>query len=39
MHMVTYKAMYGNFDNATNYSDGLAVLAVFFEVISTVNHI
>jgi hypothetical protein len=39
MHMVTYKEAYGNFDDATNYADGLAVLAVFFEVRWTVNHI
>jgi hypothetical protein len=39
MHMVTYKDKYGTFENATNYSDGLAVLAVFFEVRWTMNHI
>lgn len=37
--MVTYKETYGNFDDALEYSDGLAVLAVFFEVRWTVNHI
>jgi len=39
MHIVTYKQMYGSFDYATNYPDGLAVLAVFFEVRWTVKHI
>jgi len=37
--MVTYKEAYGDFDEALKHSDGLAVLAVFFEVRWTVNHI
>jgi hypothetical protein len=27
-----YKENYGTYDNATHYKDGLAVLAVFYEV-------
>jgi hypothetical protein len=33
-----YKESYGTFDKATHYKDGLAVLAVFYEVGVTVNH-
>jgi hypothetical protein len=36
--MVMYKENYGTYDSATHYKDGLAVLAVFFEVRPTVNH-
>ncbi|KAL7050877.1 hypothetical protein ACKWTF_004254 [Chironomus riparius] len=30
LHVVFYKQKYGSFENATNFSDGLAVLAFFF---------
>ena len=39
LHIVMYKEEYGNFDNATHHSDGLAVLGVLYEVRRTVNHI
>jgi len=32
MHIVTYKLIYNSVKNAMMYSDGLAVLGVFFEV-------
>jgi hypothetical protein len=38
LHIVMYKENYGTFDNATHYKDGLAVLAVFYEVRVAVNH-
>ncbi|CAH0394947.1 unnamed protein product [Bemisia tabaci] len=31
LHMVFYNSDYGNIDNASNYKDGLVVLATFFE--------
>ena len=30
LHVVFFKQKYGSFENATNFSDGLAVLAFFF---------
>lgn len=32
LHMVCYKTEYGDMDNALTYSDGLVVLAVFYNV-------
>ncbi|XP_018907151.1 carbonic anhydrase 2 isoform X2 [Bemisia tabaci] len=32
LHMVFYNSDYGNIDNASNYKDGLVVLATFFEI-------
>jgi carbonic anhydrase len=32
LHLVFYKEMYGNQENATRHSDGLAVLAFFFRI-------
>lgn len=32
LHAVFFKKEYGHLNNATKYSDGLAVLAYFFEV-------
>ncbi|KDR19857.1 hypothetical protein L798_05105, partial [Zootermopsis nevadensis] len=37
LHIVMYKKDYGTFDNATRYKDGLAVLAVFYEIYDTEN--
>ncbi|XP_069681676.1 carbonic anhydrase 2-like [Periplaneta americana] len=39
LHIVMYKAAYGSFDGATAHKDGLAVLAVFYEIIETENHV
>lgn len=32
LHMVLYKTEYGDMDTAINYEDGLAVLAIFYNV-------
>ena len=37
MHLVHYNSKYGNYSNALKYSDGLAVLGVFFQV-NSINY-
>jgi len=37
LHLVHYNSKYGNFSNALNYADGLAVIGVFAEI-SSVPH-
>ena len=32
LHLVHYNSMYGTYENAVNYADGLAVLGIFLEV-------